>query len=207
VVVALDVDGVLLDPERGGEGSWQFVVADRCGVDPSELKRAFFDRWWPDVIVGRMSIEETLERVIGEQAWPTSVDAFLECWLEADFWPSTDVVVAANSWSERGARLALVTNQEHRRAAYVEARLGTLIPVDRMVYSAGVGHTKSELEFFIVASSVLTGPGGGCSIVLMDDAIANVEIARRAGWAAVHFEVGSWSERMEEALGGAASAR
>jgi FMN phosphatase YigB (HAD superfamily) len=41
----------------------------------------------------------------------------------------------------------------------------------------------------------------------MDDTIANVEIARRAGWTAVHFEVGSWSERMEEALGVAASAR
>jgi putative hydrolase of the HAD superfamily len=222
LVVALDVDGVLLDSERGGAGSWQVAVADRFGVDQSELDRTLFDRWWPDVIVGRTSIEEALESVIGEEAWPVSVDALLECWFEADFWPCSDVIAAANSWSARGARLALVTNQEHRRAAYVEARLGELLPFDRMVYSAAVGRMKSEPEFFMLATRLLTAPDGAHSdgahsddahsdgahsIVFMDDTMENVEVARRAGWTAVHFQPSSWSERMEDALGVAASAR
>jgi putative hydrolase of the HAD superfamily len=207
VVAALDVDGVLLDSARGGAGSWQLVVADRFGVDPSELDRFFFDQWWPDVIVGRTSIEEALERVIGNAGWPMSVDALLASWFEADFWPSTDVIAAANSWSQRGARLALVTNQEHRRAAYVKARLGALLPVDRMVYSAEIGRMKSEPEFFTEATRVLMEFSDVHSIVFLDDAIDNVEVARRAGWTAVHFEPSSWSERMEEALSTAVSAR
>jgi hypothetical protein len=36
-VLALDVDGVLLDPNRAGKGRWQRVLADRCGVDPNLL--------------------------------------------------------------------------------------------------------------------------------------------------------------------------
>jgi putative hydrolase of the HAD superfamily len=206
VVVALDVDGVLLDSARGGGDSWQLAVEDRFGVEPKAMDRAFFDRWWPDVIVGRISIEESLERVIEEEAWPVSVDALLDCWFEADFWPCTDVIVAANSWGERGARLALVTNQEHRRAAYVEARLGALLRAERMVYSAAIGHVKSEPEFFDLATRMLTGSDGRHSIVFMDDTLENVEVARRAGWTAVHFEPGSWPRRMEEALGAAAPA-
>jgi putative hydrolase of the HAD superfamily len=205
IVVALDVDGVLLDTERGGKGSWQLAVADRFGVDPSELHRSFFERWWPEVIVGRVSIEEALGRVIAEESWPVSVDALLECWFEEDFWPYTELVSAARSWSERGARLALVTNQEHRRAAYVCARLGELLPLDQMVYSAGIGHVKSEAEFFVVATRMLEGVEAGQPIVFVDDAIMHVAVARRAGWIAVHFEVGSWPGRMEVALGQAAS--
>ncbi len=207
MVVALDVDGVLLDSERGGLGSWQLAVSDQFGVEPSELDRLFFDRWWPDVIVGRTSIEDALESAIGEAAWPVSVDALLECWFEADFWPSTDVIAAAKGWREHGARLGLVTNQEHRRAAYVEARLSELLPIDRMVYSAAIGCMKSEPEFFTEATRVLTELDGAHSIVFMDDTIGNVAVAREAGWIAVHFEPSSWSELMEEALSVASSVR
>ena len=205
IVVALDVDGVLLDAERGGKGSWQLAVADRFGLDPSELRRSFFDRWWPEVIMGRVSIEKALESVIAEESWPVSVDALLECWFEEDFCPDTEFVSAARSWSEQGARLALVTNQEHRRAAYVHARLGELLPLDQMVYSAGIGHVKSEPEFYVMATRMLELVKGSQPIVFVDDAIVHVGVARRAGWIAVHFEAGSWPGRMEAALGQAAS--
>ena len=167
----------------------------------------FFDCWWPDVIVGLVSIEDALKRVIAENSWPVSVDAFLECWFAADFWPFTDVFTAAQSWSEQGARLSLVTNQEHRRAAYVKARLGELLPIDEMVYSAGVGYLKNEPEFFVIATRVLGGLSAGHPIVFIDDALPHVEVARRAGWTAVHFERGSWTERMEDALDTVATRR
>lgn len=207
VVIALDVDGVLLDSERGGAGPWQVALEDQFGVDPSELQGMFFDCWWPDVIVGLVSIEDALKRVIAENSWPVSVDAFLECWFAADFWPFTDVFTAAQSWSEQGARLSLVTNQEHRRAAYVKARLGELLPIDEMVYSAGVGYLKNEPEFFVIATRVLGGLSAGHPIVFIDDALPHVEVARRAGWTAVHFERGSWTERMEDALDTVATRR
>jgi putative hydrolase of the HAD superfamily len=148
---------------------------------------------------------DALARVIEEQSWSVSVGAFLDSWFEADFYPNPDVISAAASWNGCGARLVLVTNQEHRRAAYVAARLGELLPIDRMVYSAEIGYLKSEPEFFGVATRELTGGDDDRPIVFMDDTIANVEVARHAGWTAVHFEVGSWRERMKEALAAAVS--
>jgi putative hydrolase of the HAD superfamily len=206
-VVALDVDGVLLDSERGGAGPWQRALADRFGVDPSELQRTFFDRSWSDVIVGRLSIEDALSGAIAQNSWPISVEEFLDCWFEADFWPVTAVVSAARSWSVRGARLALVTNQEHRRAAYVRERLGELFPIDSMVYSAWVGHVKSEPEFFAEATRLLAASDSGCTIVFVDDAPVHVEVARRSGWTAVVYEADAWPARMEDALGVAAARR
>jgi putative hydrolase of the HAD superfamily len=207
LVVALDVDGVLLDSERGGAGSWQHAVADRFGVDPSELQRTFFDQSWSEVIVGRRSIEDALGSVIAQNSWPVSVDEFLDCWLEADFWPVAGVVSAAESWSQRGARLALVTNQEHRRAAYVRERLGDLLPIERMVYSAEVGHVKTEPEFFVEATRLLARSDSASTIVFVDDTPIHVEIARRSGWTAVVYEAHAWPEQMEVALGAAAARR
>jgi putative hydrolase of the HAD superfamily len=204
-VVALDVDGVLLDSERGGAGPWQRAMADRFGVEPSELQRTFFERSWSEVIVGRLSIEDALGSAIAQNSWPVSVDDFLDCWFEADFWPVADVVSAARSWSQRGARLVLVTSQEHRRAAYVRERLRELFPVDRMVYSAQVGHVKSEPEFFVEATRLLASSEGAPPIVFVDDMPMHVEIARRSGWTAVVYEADAWPARMEDALRTAAA--
>jgi putative hydrolase of the HAD superfamily len=151
------------------------------------------------VIVGRLSVEDALGSAIAQNSWSVSVDEFLQCWFEADFWPVPDVVSAATSWSERGARLALVTNQEHRRAAYLQERLGELLPIDQMVYSAEIGHVKSEPEFFVLATATLNA-GGGSAIVFVDDTSAHVEVARLSGWQAVQFESGTWPGRMEAAL-------
>jgi putative hydrolase of the HAD superfamily len=190
----------LLDSERGGAGSWQAAVTDRFGVDPSELQRNFFDQSWSEVLVGRLPIEDALGEAIAQNSWPVSVEDFLACWFEADFWPVTGVVAAAASWSERGARLALVTNQEHRRAAYLREQLGELLPIDQMVYSAEIGHVKSEPEFFAAATGALTDIDDGSAIVFVDDTPAHVAVARRSGWTAVQYEPGTGLARMEAAL-------
>ena len=89
----------------------------------------------------------------------------------------------------------------------MEARLGELLPLDQIVYSAEVGHVKNEPEFFVVATRALVGPDRVHPIVFVDDSLTHVEVARRAGWIVLHFEVDSWTERMEDALGTAVSAR
>jgi putative hydrolase of the HAD superfamily len=200
LVVALDVDGVLLDSERGGAGPWQHALSDRFGVDPTDLQRAFFEQSWSDVIVGRLSVEDALGSAIAHNSWAVSVDEFLECWFEADFWPVAEVVSAATSWSERGARLALVTNQEHRRAAYLRQRLGELVPFDQMVYSAEIGHVKSEPEFFVRATAALTNAGDTRAVLFVDDTPAHVEVARLSGWKAVQYEPEIWPSNVEAAL-------
>src|SRR5580692_11426939 len=42
VLLALDVDGVLLDPQRGGRGPWQVAFSERFGVDAGRLDGTLF---------------------------------------------------------------------------------------------------------------------------------------------------------------------
>ncbi len=65
-VLALDVDGVLLDPDRGGRGHWSTELPDRFGISPDDLQSAFFTPFWADVVVGRRPIEDSLRIALGE---------------------------------------------------------------------------------------------------------------------------------------------
>jgi len=41
VLLALDVDGVLLDPQRGGRGPWQVAFSERFGVAACDQRRIY----------------------------------------------------------------------------------------------------------------------------------------------------------------------
>jgi putative hydrolase of the HAD superfamily len=182
------------------------MVGERFGVDPGPLQGVFFARHWPAVVVGRRAVEPALGRAIDELGWTMTVEELVGCWLEADFTVDLDVLEAVRGWADDGARLVLVTNQEHRRARYLEERLGALIPVTGIAYSAGLGLLKEDPAFYAAASARL-GLGRG-SAVLVDDAPGNVEAARRHGWAAVRFvRDGDWPLTVGSALRRAASPR
>ena len=74
-----------------------------------------------------------------------------------------------------------------------------------MVYSAEIGHVKSEPEFFVVATAALTNAGDEHAIVFVDDTPVHVEVARLSGWNAVQYEAGTWPGHMEAALDAAAA--
>jgi putative hydrolase of the HAD superfamily len=200
-VLALDVDGVLLDPTGGGRGGWQQVLEERYAVDAGRLRSAFFERTWPEVIVGRRPVEPALAAAIGELGWPMTVEDLLACWFEADFTVDNEVVDVVRAEADAGVRLVLVTNQEHRRARFLEERLGSLIPISGIAYSAAIGFVKEDPRFFPVASEQLGISGGGGRVVFVDDSPVNVAAARGYGWSDVHFtREGSWRDDIMSAL-------
>ncbi len=199
--LALDVDGVLLDAERGGAGHWSAVLADRHGVDPDALQQAFIARAWPEVVVGARPIEPALEAALRELAWDLSVEEVLECWFEADLHVNEEVVAAAARWAGRGAAVVLATEQEHRRAAFLQERLGARLPIRAVLYSADLGAVKRDARFFAAASERLGVGDRPERVVLVDDRAPNVEAARRHGWSAVHYTGDpGWVREVEEAL-------
>jgi putative hydrolase of the HAD superfamily len=200
VTLALDVDGVLLDPNRGGRGSWQTVLEERFGVSPSELRVAFFDRYWPRILVGELAIEPQLTAALAQLGRSLNAEDVLSCWFEADSHINDDVLVAATRWASVGARIILATNQEHRRAAYLAGFFRGKLPLDGIAYSSDLGYVKSDVRFFQQATDrfLLTRDQG---VILVDDVQENVEVARRSGWGAVHFtEGGDWTREVDAAL-------
>ncbi len=198
VTLALDVDGVLLDSARGGLGSWHNEVGHRFGVDASGLSSVFFQRAWSDIVVGLLDIEPALADAIDELGWTMSVEELLACWFEADFVVDGEVVEAAKKLAERNVRLVLATNQEHRRAAFLSRRLGELLPLDQVLYSAGLGVQKHDERFFAEASNLLGIVERRERVAFIDDDAANVATARTFGWTSEIFvKTAGWAERLD----------
>jgi putative hydrolase of the HAD superfamily len=201
VVLALDVDGVLLDSRRGGRGPWHREVEQRFGVDATDLQRVFFRPSWPAIVRGREPIEPALDAALRELAWPMTCEALLDCWFEADFVVDRDVVDAVNAWSDAGARVVLVTDQEHRRAAHLRGSLAALMPISGFAYSAAIGLVKRDEGYFPAACAYLGIEPAGAAVVFVDDTLPNVEAATRHGWAALHFtKADGWRDEIERAL-------
>ncbi len=207
--LALDVDGVLLDPDRGGSGDWTNELTARFGITRLQLREAFFMQVWEDVINGRRPIESALAESLGVIGTDADVEDVLDCWFEADFVVFDDAVAFARRACERGVRVVLATNQEHRRAEYLRSRLGAAIELSDVIYSADLGCQKHEPTFFELASNRLgVEPDRRTSVVFVDDVGHNVETARGAGWRAVHAAPGtSWIAEADELLTSALTGR
>ena len=185
--LALDVDGVLLDSDRGGAGRWSVELERKHGVSRAQLREHFFVPCWDDVVNGRRPIESALGESLRLLGSSVSVEDVLACWFAADFVLFEPAINLARCASAHGIRVVLATNQEHRRAAYLREHLEKLFSIDAMLYSADLGVQKHEPTFFALASQRLRNDDGSRSRVLfVDDLDVNVQQARKSGWEAVH---------------------
>jgi putative hydrolase of the HAD superfamily len=177
------------------------AFSQRFGVGADLLDQAYFRRAWPDVIVGRGSIESTLTSAMHDLGWDIDVEDALHCWFEADFVADPDVVGAANGWSRRGIRVVLATNQEIRRARYIESRLAALIPLGGIAFSGDLGLLKDDPAFYAAAERRLGIEPDRTSVVFIDDTDANVVAARRHGWRGLLFSrTSDWRQDAEQLI-------
>ncbi|MGB0114509.1 MAG: HAD family hydrolase [Ilumatobacteraceae bacterium] len=200
--LALDVDGVLLDPDRGGDGHWTNELERRHGLVREQLRQAFFTRSWEDVINGRQLLEPALGAALDSIGTTITVDEVISCWFDADYVPFDDAIDLAQRAVTAGCRVVLATNQEHRRAAYLARRLGDVVRLDAVYYSADLGVQKHDPEFFeIVSGRLEVARDQRDTVVFVDDVEHNVVEARRAGWQAIHAPPGAdWISEAERLL-------
>jgi putative hydrolase of the HAD superfamily len=201
VLLALDVDGVILDPARAGRGPWQAAFSERFGVDASRLDETLFGTAWADVITGRRDIRDALSDALRELRWGMGVEAALRCWFEEDFVVEPIVVEAARAWASEGVALALVSNQEPRRGRYLEERLGPLLPIRAVAFSGDLGLVKKDPDFYERAERRLDIVGRGRAVVFLDDTQGNIETATRHGWTGIHYRKDrDWHGAVTDAL-------
>lgn len=167
----------------------------------------FFEQAWPEIMLGVMPVEPALSDAILKLGWPCSVEEFLRAWFEADFVVDLAVAAAATRWVTEGARLILVTNQEHRRAAFLRDHFAEYLPPFDLFYSAAVGTGKTNPDFFRHVDAALGISEERQSVVLVDDTRANIGVAATHGWLTVHFTCQpDWQREIGAALSAAGSA-
>lgn len=201
-ILALDVDGVLLDPERAGDGHWTNDLENALGITRNQLRHAFFMTSWDDVVNGRRPIEPALAEALTAIGVDDDVEDVLAIWFEADFAPVEPAVDLARRAADAGVRVVLATNQEPRRVAFLRERLGAIVPFDDVLYSGDLGVQKHDPEFFELASERLgVDDDRRGDILFVDDVEHNVVQARRAGWRGVHASPDNgWIDEVERAL-------
>jgi len=193
----MDVDGVLVRgrPEDGRH--WSTSLETDLGLRADTLQQEFFNVYWEDVVLGRLTLEDSLSPVLRKIAPHLSPEQLIAYWFERDSRLDHDLLKELATLRSSGMPIYLATNQEHRRAQHLMQNLGLAEYVDGIHYSAQLGTRKPSRDFFDTVASKVELPAN--TLVLVDDTLDNVTAATAAGWKALHWTPGrSLADRLQE---------
>jgi putative hydrolase of the HAD superfamily len=184
-VVAWDFDGVL---NRNIEDR-RFVWADRFEADIGHslagFNAAIFAQGFDEIITGRQDLRDRVEAWALDVGYAGGPDALLTYWFEKDARPDTEVGELMDALAQQGVRQIIVTNNERRRAAYIEREMGFGSRVERVFASGRMGLRKPDPAYFAHVTTALDVDPA--RMLLIDDCPKNVPAAIRCGWQTFHF--------------------
>jgi putative hydrolase of the HAD superfamily len=182
--ILFDVDGVLVHsrfhPDTARRRLWDAHLLEDLGVDPEKFQQLFGPEFM-DVITGRRSLVEILDRFLPTVGYSGSTLSFVTYWLERDSHLNLPLLDAIGRLGRQGdVLLYLATNQEHLRAAYLwrEFRLSHVFK--EMFYAARLGAAKPDPRFFERVTALL--PRTDEPPLLFDDSLQCVNAATAFGW-------------------------
>ncbi|WP_415921273.1 HAD family hydrolase [Tateyamaria sp. SN6-1] len=180
-VVVWDFDGVLNANIVAGRFVWADRLQQDWGIDLTDLAGHLFH---PDRIGGIMrghtDLRAALQAWLSQAGHDVDADAFLAYWFARDALPDADVVAEL-----RRPDLCHVigTNNEARRAAYIETEMGFGARVAHIFASGRMGCAKPDAAFF----EQIEAWSGAERHALIDDTARNIDAAARRGWRVFHF--------------------
>ena len=182
-LVVWDFDGVLNRNIRHGRFAWQDSLREDLGLDPDAFNSFVFgSERMRSIVRGQSDLREVVASWLARQASAVSVDAFLDYWFAQDALPDPEIGALLDACPRRKV---IGTNNEARRAAYIEGEMGFGARVERVFASGRIEVAKPDDGFF-AAIEDWAGVAPG-RILLIDDGAANVAAAHRRGWNAFHF--------------------
>ncbi|MEM8851345.1 MAG: HAD-IA family hydrolase [Pseudomonadota bacterium] len=182
-VVAWDFDGVLNRSIRDGRFLWAEQFEADIGHALDGFVAATFRKDWDAVMTGRADLRDRVAAWADEVGYGPGPDALIDYWFAHDARPDPTMLALMDRVEGLGLRQVIATNNERRRAAYIEQDMGFGARVETIFASGRLGVAKPDRAFFdLVATQVDVPPD---EIVLIDDLTRNVEAACAAGWRAV----------------------
>jgi len=190
-VVLFDVDGVLVHgyharPDK--QVRWDENLLADLGVEPERFKNEFiYDIFIKQVVVGRMSLLEALDRTLPRLGYRGPSMAFAGYWLSHDSRVNEPLLDVVRKLKARGdIRLYLATNQEHMRAQWLWQTLRFGEVFGDIFHSARVGHAKPAKPYYEWVGNRI-GPQDQPPL-FFDDSPTVIKAAREHGWEAVQFD-------------------
>jgi beta-phosphoglucomutase len=178
--VIFDMDGVLVDSYAAHYESWRITAERRGYALPESLFRAVFGRTnaaIAPIVAGRaVPADESA-------AWGEEKEAAYREILARGFPAMPGVEALLDALRADGARLAIGSSGPPENVAVVLRHLGGARPFDAVVTGRDVRHGKPDPEVFLKSAEKLGLPAPACAVV--EDSLAGLEAARRAGAAAI----------------------
>ena len=181
--VLWDADGVLQHLPAGWEASMRPVVEGHVADVETFLAEAFEAE--RPALLGQVSWLEVLPGLLDRWGIAHLHDRALEVWLTIV--PQAEVRALVAEVRAAGVACYLATNQTEHRGRHMAENLGYDDLLDGAFWSYRLGLAKPDPAYFAtIVDRIGLDPG---EVLLVDDALRNVEAAREAGLAAVHWHV------------------
>ncbi len=184
-VIAWDFDGVLTRNIVDG----RFIWADDFEADTGQSREIFeefiFGRDLDAILTGRQDLRDRVEAWAKSVGYAPGPDALLEYWFKKDAILDPMTLGLMDRIAQKGLRQVLTTNNENRRATYIENHLGFGARVEHIFASGRMGVAKPDTEYFRSVSTKLQV--GANEILFIDDLAENISAAKAFGWQTMHF--------------------
>ena len=189
-VVVWDFDGVLNRNIVDGRFNWADNFEADIGRPFEPLQRTIFDGPIKDVIVGRVDLLELIKRWADDVGYEGPAQGVLDYWFDKDDLVDPESLKLLEATEQAGLRNVIATNNEARRANYIEDQMGFGKRIERLFASGRLGVAKPDPKFFeIVSETLAVAPS---KLFLIDDSQSNVAAAKALGWKAFHFRPGCY---------------
>lgn len=182
-LIVWDFDGVLNRNVVDGRFVWADNLEADLGLDQQSLQDFIFRSGRiRDVIRGAEDLRDVVAEWLTSEGAGITPDEMLDYWFAKDALPDAEVL----GWmSQLPARHVIGTNNEDRRATYIEGPMGFAGRVEKVFASGRLGMAKPDAGFFAVIEDwAHVAPD---RILLVDDNKPNVEAAQARGWAGFYF--------------------
>ncbi len=180
-VVVWDFDGVLNTNIVDGRFVWADQLAEDWGVDRHDLAAHVFA---PDnigrIMRGQLDLRDAVLAWRDAAGHDFGPDAFLRYWFDKDAHPDAETI---SQLDRAGLRHVIGTNNERRRAAYIETEMGLGARVEQLFASGRMGCAKPDAAYF----APIEAWSGAKLHALIDDTARNIAAAAARGWRVFHF--------------------
>lgn len=169
-----DADGVLINKPR----RFSQVFSEEFQI-PMEKILPFFEKDFPDTLVGKADLRERLDKYLRIWGWRGTVNDLLEYWFKSENYIYDRFLEDIQNLRKKGIKSYLATDQEKYRAEYIKKEMKFDQSFDRIFVSCELGCTKLDPQFWKTVLSDVKLPAE--NILVWDDEQENVDSARNTG--------------------------
>lgn len=182
-IIVWDFDGVLNANVIDGRFVWADRLQQDWGIDHAALVGYLFHRDRIGRIMrGQSDLRHEVRLWLRDAGHDIDADAFLAYWFARDALPDAQVV---RHLARTDATHVIGTNNEARRATYIERDMGFGDRVAEIFASGRMGCAKPDTAYFRQIQAWSSAPAQVHALI--DDTKANVVAAQALGWHGFHF--------------------